>query len=365
MFNKHIDSLFDTIRRPNLQGFYDFGGEVLVDPDKEGREAILIKQGQDNKVLAVGHTDCVKHDAPRMTLDKRKVKCPQLDDRLGCWVILHVLPTMIPKDMGYDILLTDCEETGNSTANLYLPDKQYNWIFEWDRRGTDVVMYAYRTAELVELLEAYKFEPSFSGSFTDICVLDRLGCAAFNFGVGYHDEHTSNCHVDLDDTQRQIEKFLPFYKDNYNIHLVGDQVAAKKKREDKVSWHRGDNKGMQGGWVPNIADEVAENEELFSRQSYDREHVLYDSEIDDFYSDAIARGRQVMQNSEIPPSLDDTDIYSDNYWKKKGVTDLTDDEIDVILADKPALRARYFTGTAQEQQRILEAIQDKMSKMGS
>jgi hypothetical protein len=173
-----------------------------------------------------------------MIADASGVKAPQLDDRLGVWTILAALPQCLPlKDMPYDILLTSNEEIGKSTGVLFNPPegKQYNWIFEWDRRGNDVVMYDYKTKELEKLLEAHHFKVGW-GSFTDIGVLDFLGCAAFNFGTCYYGEHSKDCHADIPLLIKQIGLFKDFYINNYNTHLVGDQEEAKKARVRKTTY---------------------------------------------------------------------------------------------------------------------------------
>jgi len=303
-----IDTLYDTIMRKDLRSFTDFGGELLFDPGDKSREALFIPGSKDAKVLAVGHTDVRLTATPKMTMDTLKVVCPQLDDRLGVWIILHILRSNVPKDMPYDILLTDNEEIGDSTADLYLPKKKYNWMFEFDRKGTDVVMYGYKNKELEDLLGTYNFEVGF-GSFTDICQLDRLGCAGFNFGTGYHDEHTLKCHANLKDTAKMISKFLIFYKDQYNNHLKGDLAGAKSKRRNK--------------WGGN---------------SYRKSHDFDIPPIDDYIS---------LGGYE----------YHDDYWKKDIQSSLSESEIDLLLANEPELRLKYWEGGNVERMQVIEELE--------
>ncbi len=43
-----------------------------------------------------------------------------------------------------DVLLTTGEEMGQSSAAYFDPgEKKYNWMFQFDRGGTDVVTYDY------------------------------------------------------------------------------------------------------------------------------------------------------------------------------------------------------------------------------
>jgi hypothetical protein len=326
--NSDVVTLFDVIRRKNLSDFYDVGGEVLVDPKNKDREAIYLKRNPKSKVLAVGHTDVVLYGDPRITLDYKQVNCPQLDDRLGVWLILHPLVKALPKDMPFDVLLTDREEVGDSTANLLNPDKQYNWIFEFDRKGQEVVMYDYQTPELKKLMEDFGFEVG-HGSFTDICMLDRLGCAAFNFGTGYHKEHSKDCYANLEETAENVEKFVKFYKANYHTHLLGDADKAKKKRENKWNGSRSTN--------------------LFTQKSYDEDHA-YD------YTDRYYLDDQTEVYDESAKEADSIDFYE----LAEPIKGLTNETIDILLANDAELRAEYWEATTSKQvAKILKKINDK------
>lgn len=174
-------------------------------------------------VLAVAHLDVspsVKHIADTVLYDAEAdddfLMSPALDDRLGVYVILDLLPEM---GLVFDVLLTTDEEIGNSSAGKFVTDKEYDWIFQFDRRGTDVVMYDYETVNLSTLLMEMGFEVG-AGSFSDICYLTHLGVAGFNFGVGYHLEHTENCYVNLSDTLEMVEKFWHFFLINDGVKLT-------------------------------------------------------------------------------------------------------------------------------------------------
>lgn len=214
------------------------GGEIQYDPNKKEDQCIFIKRSEASKVLAVGHLDYVEsaYTDPMISVDGTKIQCGQLDDRLGVWTITKLLPDYIPADMPYDILLTDQEECGKSTARLFLPENnyQYNWIFEFDRKSTEVVMYDYRTAELDKLLEEVGFKVG-TGSWTDIRELARLNCAAFNIGTAYYGEHKKECYANLPELISQVTKFIKFYKAHYNTHLLGDQKKALEGMQSKYT----------------------------------------------------------------------------------------------------------------------------------
>ena len=164
---------------------------------------------QDNgaNVLAVAHLDSVMVSKPYKK--GSFVIAPQLDDRLGAWVILNLLPQL---NIKVDVLLTDCEEVAKSTAEHFEPDKQYNWMVEFDRHGSDIVMYQYEHTDYVNLLEKFGFKCGF-GSFSDICTLDHLDIMGFNVGIGYYREHTKHCYADLAITKKQVLKFAEFWQE--------------------------------------------------------------------------------------------------------------------------------------------------------
>lgn len=137
----------------------------------------------------------------------RAVKSIALDDRLGLYVIMELLPKygIMP-----DVLLTIDEEIGQSTARDFFPTKQYNWIFSFDRRGLYPVLYEYDTPELRQVLSAFGYKCT-QGSFSDISDLTHLGCSGINFGVGYDYEHTHHCIASLETVNALVEKFARFY----------------------------------------------------------------------------------------------------------------------------------------------------------
>ncbi len=173
----------------------------------------------DNKanILGVAHCDYVNIGYKFKTYgtdDDFCVFCPRLDDRLGVYLLMEVMHKM---GINYDILLTDNEERGSSTASLFSTDKKYNWIFEVDRRGYGAVTYCY--TEMEKPLE--EFMPIAHGTFSDISLLDWLGIGAFNLAVGYEHEHTEGCYATSDVLFKNLENFKRFYdkhKDTPFIH---------------------------------------------------------------------------------------------------------------------------------------------------
>lgn len=187
---------------------------------------------QDNgaDILAVAHLDTVMHN-PKYKVDKSDpanvviTQCPQLDDRLGAWVILHLIPHMFPQ-LRYDILLTDSEEIGESTAQYFETKKQYNWMFEFDRNGVDSVTYGYSSPEWDA--EVGKISTVGRGSFSDISYLDHLGCRGMNVGVGYYDQHTNNCFANICETVYMALKFGDWALQNQDKHYAFEYPTLPK-----------------------------------------------------------------------------------------------------------------------------------------
>jgi len=185
---------------------------------------------QDNgsKVLAVAHCDFVGKDSRFSAAlgvgDETLVFSPQLDDRLGVYTILDLLPSLGIK---MDVLLTDHEESAGSTAQWFKAEKEYNWIVGFDRRGTDAVTYEYRGFDE----QVCKHFDVGWGTFSDISVLEHLGVKGVNVGVGYHGEHTPRCFFVVEEYLAQIVRFVRFYQDNKNKRFEHEGTWCSQYRD--------------------------------------------------------------------------------------------------------------------------------------
>ena len=211
--------------------FAQFGESLITDlPTRH-----LIYQDNGADILGVGHIDTVDNHrstqteagleahSKAMNLARYHQTGPQLDDRLGVWALLSVLP----EHMNYDVLLTDNEEIGQSTAAEFEPPsgKSYNWIFELDRRKDGCVLYQYGSKKWNKELTKAGFRID-RGSFSDIGYLDHLGVQGVNIGIGYDHEHTLACDWDIDITREQLKKLVNFYERNK------DKRYAYNRRRD-------------------------------------------------------------------------------------------------------------------------------------
>lgn len=223
--------------------FDSYAKRVDLPNSTSGRKRFYYYKDNGSDILAVAHLDSVQDDGTCTVVDTAAgplAVSGTLDDRLGVYVILELLPKL---GITCDWLLTTDEEIGQSTAGDFYPEdmhKSYNWMFQFDRGGTDVVMYDYETPDLCDLVEASGARVGM-GSFSDICMLEHLECAGFNWGVGYQDYHGPRAHAWLDDTFRMVARFVKFYNAN-----------AAKVFTYMPSWGFAENKWLDLGFV--VAD---------------------------------------------------------------------------------------------------------------
>lgn len=161
--------------------------------------------GTPGRILAIAHIDTVLGEGWVFDAGDGIVYSPALDDRLGVYTFFWEFD-----GVECDILLTDHEEIGQSTAQWFEVGREYNWLVQFDRHGTDVVMYQYDTRENRDRLIGAGAQPGL-GTFSDIAYLDWLGVAGFNWGTGYHLEHSRNCHVVVAEYEAMLGQFLAFY----------------------------------------------------------------------------------------------------------------------------------------------------------
>lgn len=225
-------------------------------------------------ILAVAHLDTVgganERDAHFLETEGGTVVYSRaLDDRLGAYTILEWLPSL---GVQHDILLTVGEESGNSTASAFEPPegKEYDWIIEFDRGGTDVVMYQYDDADTRAAVRSSGARVG-DGIFSDICYLEHLGVKGFNWGTGYRDYHGPRAHAYLDDTNMMLGHYLKFLGQNDGLRMphkqarsdwwsynVGDEDLWEDDDLDTVGgglWSQGDH--LDRDWI-----EYPTNEEL-------------------------------------------------------------------------------------------------------
>ena len=227
----HIREAFDrdALRRicqmPEAEFAGAFNLDTFVVPQKAPADFYYFRDnGAD--VLAVAHLDTVGAPDTRQcnflnTEGGEVVYSRALDDRLGAYVILDLLPKL---GITYDLLLTVGEESGQSTAAFFEPPKDYDWMIEFDRGGSDVVMYQYENEDTADLVERSGARVA-DGIFSDISVLEHLGVKGFNWGVGYQDYHSPRSHAYLDDTFAMVDYYLTFHAANTGTRLPHERYS--------------------------------------------------------------------------------------------------------------------------------------------
>lgn len=211
-----------------------------------------------DSVLVVCHADTVL-GAINSYNESRNVVCsPELDDRLGIACMLSFDGPLSTCAM----LICDDEERGMSTADMFpdvFPQSRPNWLVELDRRGTDVVTYDYANETWHSILESVGFDIG-HGSFSDICYLESLGVCGVNVGIGYHNEHTTKCHADLNDTVTQIARLQTLLSTFGSVRLRHDI----QKRD---SWYSVSRNSVSGNRGASYSSSVHYNDEFTNFKS--------------------------------------------------------------------------------------------------
>jgi uncharacterized Zn ribbon protein len=174
-----------------------------------------------SKVLFVAHQDTVQKPGvfqPVRFSDDTWVFSSTHDDRLGMYIGLDYLKKAKVK---VDILITDDEEDGRSTALWFDAPKKYNWMFMFDRKGTGAVCYQYENEALSYKLGRHNFMVN-RGTYSCIRDLEHLGCVGINFGTGYHNNHEEKGYASMKELRHQMRKFIDFYKEYRYVSMPHD-----------------------------------------------------------------------------------------------------------------------------------------------
>lgn len=215
-----------------------------------------------NKVLAVAHCDSVDHDSDHFCTDPESdvVFSSRLDDRLGVFIIMDVLPSL---GINTDILLTDCEECGWTTAEDAAKDigtdHPYNWMFQFDRHGPGAVTYQY--TGMRKYLRPY-FDNIEHGSFSDICKMDGLGICGVNVGTAYYNEHTAGSYALLNILSDQIERFVRLYEDGREVRIPHSKPVYRPLARKYVRATKDDVRKAVAKLSPEILEAVKHGDML-------------------------------------------------------------------------------------------------------
>jgi len=193
--------------KPKNKIFKDFRNQTINYHNKKKRRVFI---SRNSTVLFIAHLDTVY--PPELVKTKgKKTFARGCDDRLGAF-----LAYTLSKKLGADLLLTDNEESGQSTAESH-KCKSYNWIVNFDRQGNDVVTYDLDNPKFLTALGEY-WKIGW-GSFSDICFLNTKACC-MNLGIGYFKAHDKKSYFLLDMVQEQASLFVQFFKKYKDVKFV-------------------------------------------------------------------------------------------------------------------------------------------------
>lgn len=229
--------------------------EVECEPDRWGDGDFYCFKDNGADVLFVGHLDTVVKHGQRTTRFLETDAGPvvhsgALDDRLGVYIGLELLPRL---GLNNDWLLTTGEEGGNSTGQWFdteahfLDGKVYDWVIEFDRGGTDVVMYQYENWAMKALVEKSGARVGI-GAYSDISYMEHLRVKMFNWGVGYQDYHSTRGHAYLWDTWKMVAHYLNFHAQN-----AGTRFEHTPKPKVKYGSYYGGSSSKYGGFAAHKA----------------------------------------------------------------------------------------------------------------
>lgn len=220
--------------------FADEFDMIHVEVNQQAPHDFYLFKDNGARVLFVAHLDNVDETRRCDIVDTAAgpvVFSPALDDRLGAYVGLELLPRL---GLDFDYLLTVGEEMGMSTASFFDPaahgvEDRYDYIIEFDRGGTDVVLYQYDCDDLRARVRATGARVE-EGIFSDISSLEHVGIKALNWGVGYRDYHGPRSHAWLADTFKMVEHYLIFDAANRGTTLTHEYVPTPYRALGGYSW---------------------------------------------------------------------------------------------------------------------------------
>ena len=212
----------------------------------KGSGYTLIKSSVKNPlpILGVCHLDYVTAGAVPLVSHGRRVVSCALDDRLGLWCLLYGLPRALGGgrvgcQVPYDILLTEDEELGASTASAFGNDNGvagYRWLFMFDRAGADCAYYGYDSVKWLAALRGQGWDCE-RGSYSCIADLEKRGQSGVNFGVGYIGQHTAGCYADCGTVLWQVRRVAEFVRQYGRVNFPH---TASRGVDYRGGWYGGD-----------------------------------------------------------------------------------------------------------------------------
>lgn len=225
--------------------------------------------------------------------------------------MLDVLP-----DLGvhFDVLLCEDEESMNSTAMHFKAPRQYKWIFELDRAGHDVVLYQYEDTGSIKMCEEAGWKVGI-GSYSDICELESLGVKAFNFGIGYHGQHTNKCYMDIDEWGYNVRRFVDFYNQYKDVQTEHEEQPLYWS--GRWAWDN-DDYLYQGSYPPSLYKDSKNSKHIYGYRADDYCDICQIYYIDDDNCNSIYKtgccvrcAKKLGEHASYRCSMCDTKYYDE------------------------------------------------------
>jgi len=166
--------------------------------------------------VLVAHIDTVReNDRIKVRQRRNKIYAEKCilgaDDRAGV-----LMATLLAKELGIDLLLTDFEETGGigawDAAREFEEElREKNIFIEFDRAGfKNYVQYSDtdKDDKIEKLMQRFGIKKEY-GSYSDVATLsDRIGVGHVNLSVAYYHQHSPREYVDV----KQFQELFKAYK---------------------------------------------------------------------------------------------------------------------------------------------------------
>jgi hypothetical protein len=180
------------------------------------------------------------------------------DDRAGVYAILAIAEKFLNSKRLPNILITDDEEIGGIGMRIFCKHTEYKEVehiklcLALDRQGCgEYVYYNNISDEVKAYVESFGFHEDY-GTFSD-CELftDASQIPSVNLSVGFHNQHTKNERLHMDELELTINRVVSMIKDP-----IKELYPAKGKVVGKY-WGGHGNYGDWGNysWKDNCIDE--------------------------------------------------------------------------------------------------------------
>lgn len=312
--NKSVNMDFINICKMDQMNLKKFLGAELKKYYRNviSQDGFLYVKGKD-KIAVTAHMDTVHHEQIKTFNELHEnglhiVSSPQGiggDDRCGIYMILEILkrtkfrPTIVfCEDEEIGGVGSDKFTKTNFMKNL---EKMY-FMIELDRRGNnDVVFYNDENKEFHRYVEKVTGYKENWGSFSDISNLAPVaGVSAVNISCGYHNEHTTDEYVVIEEMENSIKTV---------IKLIKEGLKDKKQYEyiEEIGYFNDYNYGYPYS-----------NIKKFTKNDVIDLYVEYDglSESGDDYIQANDLNEAFVMFFQTHPTISWNEITNWEYWNE-------------------------------------------------